>query len=144
MAMFPIGPTASKQRLPCPWKSWILISGMKDIGDYTKECEDPRKFGDIHYASFRRVGSWKFILNPPSISRSSRHGTGKSIQETYSTGKCNCSLVVAVFIHGRVLTIRIMYMLFFFRSEIPFSFRKSYRGNGKSWRLYIVSSWIIK
>ena len=31
-------------------------------------------------------------------------------------------------------------MVVFFRSEIPFSFRKSYRGNGKSWRLYIVSS----
>ena len=95
MAMLAIGPLASKQRLPCPWQSWTPISGMTDIGDYTKECEDPRKFSDFynieikrHSSSFRRVRSWKFILNPSSISRSSRQGTGKNIQETNSTGKC--------------------------------------------------------
>ena len=94
--MLAIGPVASKQRHPCPWQSWIPISGITDIGDYTKECEDPRKFSDFYNIDIKRYSlcqrsSGKIVeihCEPSSISRSSWHGTGKSIQETYSLRKC--------------------------------------------------------
>ena len=94
--MLAIGPIASKQRLLCPWQSWISISGMTDIRDYTKECKDPRKFSDVYNIDIKRhslcqLSSGKIveIHSEPFLDfTSSRRGTWKSIQGTYSTEKC--------------------------------------------------------
>ena len=67
--------------------------GMTDIGDKRNECEDARKFSEFHNIDVKRHSLCqhllgKFFPNPASTLRSSQHGTGKSIQKVYSTGKC--------------------------------------------------------
>ena len=66
--------------------------GMTDIGDKRNECEDARKFSEFHNIDVKRHSLCqhllgKFFPNPASTLRSSQHGTGKSIQKVYSTGK---------------------------------------------------------
>ena len=53
--------------------------------------------------------SWKFILNPSSISQALDVVQERASKKRILLKNAHCSLVLAVFIQGRVLTIRIIY-----------------------------------
>ena len=94
------------------WQSWIPISGMKGMGGYTKQHRYKTIFiMPAFFGSDRGNSFWTLPQFHEALDMVQERASKKRIL----LENTHCSLVLAVFIQGRVLTIRIIY-----RSACPF------------------------